>query len=94
MGTPLPALLVLLFWLYDRRRGAAPASGMSGTYTDEFTAVFYGTKRMELEHRQTMSMMRDEPEQSAPPWLRLDLPNGTAKVRPPSDSGGSADAAE
>ncbi|HVX46690.1 MAG TPA: DUF6191 domain-containing protein [Mycobacteriales bacterium] len=82
IGIPLPAVLVLLFWLYDRRRGKAPAAGMSGTYTDEFTAVFYGTKRMELEHRQTVSMMRDDTEQGAPPRVRVDLDRGTARIRP------------
>ena len=38
-----------------------------GTFTDEFTAMFYGTKRMELDHRDSVSMLRDEQAQAAPP---------------------------
>ncbi|HJQ44920.1 MAG TPA: DUF6191 domain-containing protein [Amycolatopsis sp.] len=51
---------------------------VTATYINEFTAVFYGTKRRELEHRDAMSMMRDEDAQGAPPRTRIDLDAGVA----------------
>ncbi|MGW0522307.1 DUF6191 domain-containing protein [Crossiella sp. NPDC003009] len=62
----------------DRRRGTP----LTGTYVNELTATFYGTKRTELEHRQSMSMMAEDQAQGAPPPLGIDLDRGTATLRP------------
>ena len=43
----------------------------------EYTALFYGTKRRELDQRDSWSMMRDEQAQGAPP---IDLDSGTWHV--------------
>ncbi|MGH7869623.1 MAG: DUF6191 domain-containing protein, partial [Candidatus Dormibacteraceae bacterium] len=50
----------------DKRRKRAGAR-LSAIYVNEFTAMFYGTKRMELDHRDSMSVMREEDAQGAPP---------------------------
>jgi hypothetical protein len=68
-----------------KRGGAAKATPLSGTYADELTAMFLGTKRAELDHRDSWSMMRDEQEQGAPPWLGVDLARGTVTL--PRDVG-------
>ncbi|WP_433197627.1 DUF6191 domain-containing protein [Nocardia sp. CA-107356] len=61
-----------------RRKRRTP---VSGTFTDEFTAMFYGTKRMELDHRDSVSMLRDEQNQGAPPQVGVDLDRQTAVLR-------------
>ncbi|MEU4343564.1 DUF6191 domain-containing protein [Nocardia sp. NPDC023852] len=61
-----------------RRRRRTP---ISGTFTDEFTALFYSTKRMELDHRESISMLRDEQDQGAPPLLGVDLDRHTVVLR-------------
>ncbi|MBF6164257.1 hypothetical protein IU486_05630 [Streptomyces gardneri] len=69
-------ILLVLVAVYEltvnkrRRRRRAP---VSGTFTDEFTALFYATKRMELDHRESVSMLRDEQEGDAPPLVAIDL---------------------
>jgi hypothetical protein len=67
---------------HRKRRGTPLAT----TYVDEFTAMLYGTKRMELEHRDSMSMMRDEDAQGAPPHHGVDLDAGIVYVAHPDDS--------
>ncbi|GAA5096438.1 DUF6191 domain-containing protein [Nocardia iowensis] len=62
-----------------RRRRRTP---VSGTFTDEFTAMFYGTKRMELDHRESVSMLRDEDAEGAPPLVGIDLERRTVVLRP------------
>ena len=42
------------------QRGRRTGTPLAATYTDEVTAMLYGTKRLELEHRDSMSMMREE----------------------------------
>ena len=83
----IPGWVVLLtvVALYEaltrkRRRRRTP---VSGTFTDEFTAMFYGTKRMELDHRDSVSMLRDEEAKGAPPQVGVDLDRKTVVLRRP-----------
>lgn len=84
LGWMIPGWVLLLVavaayeFLIRRRRGKR----LSSTFADEFTAMFYGTKRMELDHRETTSMLRDEQDQGAPPLVGLDLDRQTAVLRP------------
>jgi hypothetical protein len=41
--------------------------------------MLYGTKRFELDHRDSMSKMREEDAQGAPP--DVDLENGVIRLR-------------
>jgi hypothetical protein len=59
-----------------RKRRKRPGAELSATYVNEFTAVFYGMKRRELDHRDSMSMMREEDAQGSPPGLGVDLDRG------------------
>jgi hypothetical protein len=65
-----------------RRRRKRPGTPLSATYVNELTALFYGTKRRELDHRDSVSVMRDEDAQGAPPRLGIDLDAGIATLRP------------
>jgi hypothetical protein len=94
----IPGLTVLLvavggYELWRQRRRKRPGTPLSATYINEFTAMFYGSKRMELDHRQSMSMLREEDSQGAPPWLRADLDRGTVVLRRP-DPADPADPAQ
>lgn len=89
-GLTVPAVVVLLvvFWTYDKvqqRRGRRQGTPLSSTYLNEFTAVFHATKRTELEHRESVSLIREEDPQGAPP-LGVDLDRGVA-VFPPGEAG-------
>ncbi|NKQ55913.1 hypothetical protein HFP15_23840 [Amycolatopsis sp. K13G38] len=64
-----------LFRNRHRKRTGAP---VTATYINEFTAVFYGTKRVELDHRDSTSMLREEDAQGAPPRDNIDLDHGVA----------------
>ena len=68
----------LLRQKWDMRRGTP----LSATYINEFTAMFYGTKRMELDHRDTISMMREEDSQGAPPGFGVDLDRQVVVLQP------------
>ncbi|HEY0498133.1 MAG TPA: DUF6191 domain-containing protein [Kutzneria sp.] len=64
-------------WLPWRRgRGGPPVSAAG---FDEIGAAFYGSKRMELEHRQSQSMLREEEADGAPP-NRIDLDSGNVRL--------------
>jgi len=71
----------LELWRHRRRRGQASAP-LTATYINEFTAMFYGTKRMELDHRESLSLMREEDASGAPPVLDLD--SGVARLSAPA----------
>lgn len=82
----VPGMTVLMvavgIWeLRRQRRKGRAGTPFTATYVNEFTAIFYGTKRMELDHRDSMSMMREEDAQGGPP-LGIDLDSGTAVLRP------------
>lgn len=82
---PGGVLLMVAVGVYElarqkrRQRSGAP---LTATYVDEYTAMFYGTKRVELDHRDSMSMMRDEEADGAPPGLGVDLDRGVVVLRP------------
>ncbi len=81
-GAVLLLVGVACYESMPRRKLKRPGTPISATYVNELTAMFYGTKRMELDHRDSMSMMRDEEAQGAPPGLGVDLDSGTATLRP------------
>lgn len=78
---PLSIILLMIVGIYESRaRKAGKRKNyrtLSATYADEVTALFYGSKRMQLDHRDSMSMMRDEESQGAPPEHGVDLDGGT-----------------
>jgi hypothetical protein len=77
-------LLVALGGIELRVRRSRPRAGpmLSETYVNEITALFYGTKRRELDHRTSISMLRDEDAEGAPPAHGVDLDRGVAVLRP------------
>jgi hypothetical protein len=76
-------LILLALGVYESRKRRAHQSGptLSGTYADELTAMFYGSKRTELDHRDSWSMMREDDSEGAPP-LGVDLDGGTVVLDP------------
>jgi hypothetical protein len=78
-------LAVGLYELVRRRRGRRT---ISGTFADELTAAFYGSKRMELEHRTSVLMMRKGQAQGDPPRMHVDLDAGVARLRPEAEQPG------
>ena len=64
-----------------RRAGAAPVA------YDEAASFFAPGKRLELEQRHTASLMRQTPDDGAPPRTRLDLDRGTARLASPTPRG-------
>jgi hypothetical protein len=80
-GLPLGIVLLVALGIYRvlHRRRSGPT--VTATYLDEVTAVFYGTKRDQLDHRDSWSMMREEDAQGAPPSTGLDLDQGTMVLR-------------
>ncbi|WP_257901274.1 DUF6191 domain-containing protein [Saccharothrix obliqua] len=84
----IPGLAVLLFalaagervWRWVRRRRGHPVVAQAGM--DQFTTLFYGGKQLELDQRQTESMMRDEEEDGAPPRGPIDLDSGAVRLTP------------
>jgi hypothetical protein len=81
-GSVLGLVGLWVFELVRRRRRGGSGTPVSAAYVDEFTAAFYGTKRIELDHRESVSMMREEREQGAPPRMGVDLDAGVVVVRP------------
>lgn len=80
-GGTLLMVAVGVFELWRQRRRDKAGTPLTATYINEFTAMFYGTKRMELDHRASMSMMREEESQGGPPPLGVDLDRGTVVLR-------------
>lgn len=48
---------------------------------DEMHAIFYATKRHEMDQRRTSLMLRDEEADGAPPRSEVDLDAGRAVIR-------------
>jgi Family of unknown function (DUF6191) len=63
-----------------RRHGSRDSSIAPVAY-DEAAAFFMPGKRTELEVRQAASMLRDHPDDGAPPTTAVDLERGTVVVR-------------
>jgi hypothetical protein len=85
LGIPGTTAVLVAVGAYEMR----PANGrkrlrrrLSSTYVEEVTAFLYGTKRRELEHRDSIEMLREEDAEGAPPWLGVDLDRGVVVVRP------------
>ncbi|SDD79185.1 DUF6191 domain-containing protein [Actinokineospora iranica] len=74
----------------QRRRGRS-GTPVTATYVNEFTAIFYGAKRMELDHRDSMSMMREEDAQGGPPGYGVDLERGVVVLPTPEISSGDVE---
>lgn len=83
LALPGSVVLLMIVGIYEtraRRKGKGRERTLSATYTNEVTTFFYGTKRIELEHYDSMSMMRDEESQGAPPEHGVDLDRGTVRL--------------
>jgi hypothetical protein len=66
------------------QRTRKPRKSFYAIGDDQITMLFTGSKRIELEHRDSFSMMRDDEAQGAPP-LGIDLDSGTVRLpRPPT----------
>ena len=85
----IPGLAVLLIALASgerllrwvrRRRGGHPV--ISATAFDEFTAMVHGSKRVELEQRQTTLVLGEDEESGAPPRGPVDLDSGSVRLSP------------
>jgi hypothetical protein len=90
LGLALPGGVVILLVmaaieLRPRKNGSRFKARLSATYIEETTAFLYGTKRRELEHRETMSMLVEQDAEGAPPWRDVDLERGIARIRPRSE---------
>lgn len=84
LSIPGSVVLLMVVGIYEsRRRKRRPHQRpeLAATYVNEFTAIWYGSKRMELDHRDSMSMMREEDAQGAPP-NGVDLDRGVVIVPP------------
>jgi hypothetical protein len=81
-GGMLLVVAVAVFELIRDKLRRRTGARLSATYVDEVTAMFYGTKRMELDHRNSTSVMREEDAQGAPPPHRVDLDRGIVVMRP------------
>ena len=72
--------------LLRQRRRKHKGTPLATTTVNEITAMFYGSKRMELDPRDSVAVMREEEPQSAPP-LRLDLDDGVVRLPRPDTAG-------
>jgi hypothetical protein len=84
LGIPGGVLLMVALGAYELRpskRRKRPGTPLSATYVNELTAIFYGSKRVELDHRDSMSLMREDDAQGAPPAVGVDLDRGIVTMR-------------
>ncbi len=82
-GLPVAALIGLGWLIVRHRTGKRTKRSFSETAVNEYTALFYGTRRRELDHRDSWSMMRDDETKAAPPdGPAVDLDGGTMTIRP------------
>ncbi|MFF0544597.1 DUF6191 domain-containing protein [Nocardia thailandica] len=78
LSLPLGVLLLLAVGGYElrqRRRAALGQGGLAAAYVDEMTALLYPTKRDELEHRSSVTMLREDESTGDRPWT-VDLGGG------------------
>lgn len=79
LALPLGVLILLAVGGYElrqRRRAALGRGSLAAVYVDEMTALLYPTKRDELDHRSSVSMLRDEESSGDRPWT-VDFGGGT-----------------
>jgi hypothetical protein len=62
-------------WRKDEADRAIPAPGL-----DELHALFYASKRYEMDQRRTSLMLREEDQDGAPPHTTVDLDKGVAII--------------
>jgi hypothetical protein len=79
-GGVLLLMAVAAFELAPRKRRKRSGTPLAGTYADEVTAFLYGTKRMELDHRDSQSLMREDDAEAAPPRMGIDLDQGIVRI--------------
>ncbi|SOE03592.1 DUF6191 domain-containing protein [Blastococcus haudaquaticus] len=63
--------------LHSAERHALSAGGM-----DVFSAALLPGKAVDLEEQRVREMRRDDVEDGAPPWARIDLDSGVAYLDP------------
>jgi hypothetical protein len=83
LSGPAAVLLLILVGTYEwvrMKRKKQTGTPMSGAIADEFTAFWYGTKRNEMQHRDSVSMMREDEAQGAPPKMGVDLDRGVVTL--------------
>ena len=80
-GGTLAVVAAGVFEMWRQRRRRRSGAPVTATYVNEVTAMLYGTKRMEMDHRESMSMMRDELPDGSPPRVGLDLDRGVVLLR-------------
>lgn len=83
LSGPVIVLLLVIVGAWELirvKRKKQTGTPLAATFTEEFTAFWYGTKRVEFEHRDTMSMMREDEAQGAPPDTGVDLDTGVVRL--------------
>ena len=80
-GAVLLLMAVAAFELAPRKRRKRSGAPLSATYINEVTALFYGSKRMELDHRASQSLLREDDAEGAPPRMGVDLDGGIVRFR-------------
>ena len=63
--------------LYRRKRSALYAGGM-----DVFSAALFPGKAVDLEQQRVRELTRDDVQDGAPPYTRIDLDSGVAHLDP------------
>lgn len=80
-GGTLSVVGIAVYELLRQRRRKRAGTPLATTTVNEITAMFYGSKRMELDHRDSVAVMREEDAQGAPP-LAVDLDHGVVRLSP------------
>jgi hypothetical protein len=86
-GGVLAILALATYELHPKRRERRGGTPLSATTIDEVTAFFYGSKRTELDHRDSTSILREDDAEGAPPRMGVDLDRGTVTLRPDGTPG-------
>ncbi|WP_436492847.1 DUF6191 domain-containing protein [Actinokineospora sp. HUAS TT18] len=80
-GGTLALVAVGGYELWRQKRRKKAGTPLAATYVDEFTAIFYGTKRWELDHRDSVSLMAEDDAEGAPPNKGVDLDRGIVVLK-------------
>lgn len=90
-GGTLAVVAVAAYELLRQKRRKRTGAPLAATYVNEVTPMFYGSKRMELDYRDSVAVMREEDAQGAPPGPGVDLDRGTVFLPPERRDGPAAD---
>ncbi|WP_026423925.1 DUF6191 domain-containing protein [Actinokineospora inagensis] len=91
LSVPASSIGLVVAGVYElrrQRRKGGTGAPVTATYVNEFTAIFYGSKRTQLDHRDSTSLLRDDQHQGDKPWPD-DLTQGIVlerRPRPPGDA--------